>query len=188
MNNKPGRPLKKRKVSTQVIHIKLFQDDHLDIERRMKATGRDRTDIVRGLVSAALLNERLAKVGKDEATQSVKLSQWEVVQKALGPVLESMEKLTAQVNDLTQRNNAVEQLAEYNLLNLLLLRVLVWDTQIRQMQKEQGIPPEVSQRKLLELATEMYPSVVRERARLNQVSVEEIISQFARQLTAPEKS
>jgi hypothetical protein len=64
----------------------------------------------------------------------------------------------------------------------------VWDTQIRQMQKEQGIPPEVSQRKLLELATEMYPSVVRERARLNQVSVEEIISQFARQLTAPEKS
>ena len=188
MKGQVGRPPKKKKVSSYVIHIKLFQDDHLEIERRMKSTKRDRTDIIRGLISAALRYERLAAVGKDEATQSVKLSQWEVVQKALAPVVEVLERLTAQTNILMESSNSTGQLAEYNLLNLLLLRTLVWDMQIRNMQKEQGIPPNVSEERLLKLATTMYPTVVRERGKLNQQNVEEIIRDFARQLTTPAKN
>ena len=187
MKGRVGRPPKKKKVATHVIHLKLFQEDHLEIERRLKATQRNRTDIIRGLVSAALRNERLAAVGKDEATVSVKLSQYEVVEKALAPMAEMLEKLSAQVNTLGESSNSTGQLAEYNLLNLLLLRTLVWDMQIRQMQKEQGIPPNVSEERLLKLATTMYPTVVRERGKLNQQSVEEIIRDFARQLTTPVK-
>lgn len=81
-----------RKLARQDRYTKLFAEDDKELLRVCASEGKTPGQLLRELVAQALRARRLRAAGKDESMASVREAQKEVIEEALKPIREALEK------------------------------------------------------------------------------------------------